>query len=80
MSGYKGPERRRSGSQDKLEEVLITVVRMDERQKSMDQSLLNHFADFKLHVEKDDKRFTAINWFIGIGVGITSTLEFIFKK
>lgn len=77
MTNYKGPERR--GSVDN-EDVAIILARMDERLKNIDQSLLNHFADFRIHTEKDDKRFGALNWFIGIGVGIISTLEFIFKK
>jgi len=36
--------------------------------------------DFKDHVKDDNHKFTKINWFIAIGVGIISTLEFILKK
>lgn len=67
-------ERRRYPSDhDRLTQLLILS-------QTQAKDIAEIKKDYKDHSEKDDKRFERINWFIAIGIGIISTLEFILKR
>lgn len=75
MEKWDGRTERRGNpnDHDKLTRLLVLS-------ESQGEDIREFKSDFKDHVKDDNQRFTKANWFIGIGVGIVTAVEILFRK